>query len=287
MTVPAAPTEPRADFFLVGCQKSATTWIHRCLREHPQIYVPEADELHFFDINYHRGFDWYRRFFQASERGLRIGDTTSSYVRAPEVPGRIHEYNPEARIIVSLRNPIDRAFSHYWHEKKKQKIAFRFEELFENYDLFESWIATGFYFQHLKRFYEYFPEHRVLVLVFEDIQANPEAFIRRVFEFLDVDASFEPQVLHSRVNVAGRNFEGAAKLKQRTRGYALRVWKALPERTRTFLKSRGLGSGSMPRVETEYEKGLDAEIRAQLREIYEPYNALLAEHLGRDLSMWT
>ena len=109
-------------FFLAGFQNCATTWLHRCLEEHPQIFVPNVDMVHYYDMNYHRGRDWYEKFYQSYNQEQMRGDTTVSYARSELAIKRIAKTNSNAKIILSLRNPITRAFSHYWHEKKKGKI---------------------------------------------------------------------------------------------------------------------------------------------------------------------
>ncbi|MEL6493217.1 MAG: sulfotransferase domain-containing protein, partial [Cyanobacteria bacterium J06621_3] len=144
------------NFFLAGCQKTGSTWIHQCFREHPEIYVPQDDAIHYFTINYYKGLSWYQQYYQEQLNETMIGDTTPSYIRDPFVPRRIFNYCADAKIIITLRNPIDRAFSHYWHEKKKKKIAFDFSEVIRNYDLYQNWIVPGFYYEHLQKFYEWF-----------------------------------------------------------------------------------------------------------------------------------
>jgi hypothetical protein len=268
------------DFFLVGCQKSATTWLHRCFREHPDIFVPEEDELHYFDIHYDRGDDWYQHYYHESLGEKRLGDTTSSYIRSPYVPRRIADYNPDAQIIVSLRNPVERAFSHYWHERKKKKIAFEFEEIFSNYDLFESWIATGFYDEHLKRYYDHFDENQVLVLIFEDLREDSSSFIREVFSFLGVDPEFQPSVLDQTVNSAWYRLFGADRFKEK----AINV---LTEPINVLSNSAAARMRDYFRPESEYERGMDAETRSRLQSIYRPHVSALEDQLGRSLKNWT
>lgn len=189
-------------FFLAGFQKCATTWLHRCLEEHPQIFVPNVDMVHYYDMNYHRGRDWYEKFYQSYNQEQMRGDTTVSYARSELAIKRIAKTNSNAKIILSLRNPITRAFSHYWHEKKKGKIQFGFQEIFENYDLFSDWIETGFYSIAIKRVKKYFSEVKLYILLFDDIEADPKTAIQKFYEFLCVDSDFEPTYLTKKVNVA-------------------------------------------------------------------------------------
>ncbi|MEX0322900.1 MAG: polysaccharide deacetylase family protein [Puniceicoccaceae bacterium] len=240
--------QKRVNFFLSGFQKSGTTWLHRCLRDHPEVYVPEEDEVHYFDIHHHSGTDYYQPHYDEWAGEPLIGDTTSSYMRHPEVAERIHHYNPQAKIIATVRNPVDRAFSHYWHEKKKAKIQFEFEEWHSNYDLFESWIATGFYSMHLDRFEKLFGRENMLVLVQEEMLENPKAALQSVFSFLGVDSEFECPHALRKVNVAPPSRAGQPK--------------------------------------TEYERGMKPESRDELEKVFRDETKRLEDWLGRPIEVW-
>lgn len=275
------------NFFLAGCQKSATSWLHRCFGEHPEIYVPEKHMVHFFDIHFREGLAWYQQFYADFAGEKAIGDTTVSYIREPAVPERIAAHEPNAKLIFSLRNPIDRAFSHYWHEKKKRKIAFKFEEVFANYDLYQSWVVPGFYYRHLTRFYDCFPEEQILVILVDDIANDPGATVRRVFTFLDVEPGFVPPSLHKRANAAWYRPIGFERLGQDLYAVLTRLVRTLlPAQVRRVVKERYLGGETPGRIRSEYEEGMKPETRAQLREIFRPENEKLAALLGRDLSAW-
>jgi hypothetical protein len=196
------------------------------------------------------------------------------------VPRRIADYNPDAQIIVSLRNPVERAFSHYWHERKKKKIAFEFEEIFSNYDLFESWIATGFYDEHLKRYYDHFDENQVLVLIFEDLREDSSSFIREVFSFLGVDPEFQPSVLDQKVNSAWYRLFGVDRFKEE----AINV---LTKPINVLSNSAAAKVRNYFRPQSEYERGMDDETRARLQSIYRPHISALEDQLSRSLENWT
>ena len=248
-------------FFLAGYQKTASTWLHHCLLEHPDVYVPDGDATHFFDIYYYRGLDWYRTFFQDAVGYRQIGDTTPSFMRSHTSRVRMARFNPAAKIIVTLRNPIERAFSHYWHEKKKRKINYRFEEcLSNNVDIFDDWIATGFYYSHLTDLFALFPRQQVLVLFYDDLQESPTDFLDRTLRFLEVDTDFEPSVLKQAVNKA----------------WYRPTWSEMFDNLRNGRSLR----------ESEYDRGIDPEFRKRLQEVFRESNAKLGELVGRDLSHW-
>lgn len=234
-------------FFLVGCQKCATTWIHHALREHPDVQLAAEDELHFFDIHWERGRAYYERQYAGLPDRPCRGDTTSSYARDRRVPARIASWFPDARILIAAREPVSRAFSHYWHEKKKGKYTFTFEEVFSNYDLYDSWIATGFYVEHVKSFRRHFPADRVRVVLMEDLAADPGRFFADLCVYLGIDPSFRPSCLHERINVAPP------------------------------------GVGGQP---GEYSAGLAPQLRRHFQRVFAPYNRELAELTGLDLAAW-
>lgn len=252
---------PLPTFFLAGCQKCASSWIWRCLREHPDVFVPTTDAVHFFTIKYHRGFEWYEPFFGGYAGEPQVGDTTPQYWRNARARERMAAFNPHAKLILSVRNPIERAFSHYWHEKRKRKTNRPFADaLNNNIDVFESWIGSGFYMPHIRELLTLFPREQLLVVLYDDLQKNPRSFLRQIFEFLEVNPGFTPSVLNAPVNRATYR-------------------PGISECITNLLHGRRL-------FESEYDRGIDPRLRGELREIFRPYNDALAEFLGRDLSCW-
>lgn len=274
------------NFFVAGFQKCATTWLHHCLLEHPQIFVPELHMLHFFDIHYERGFEWYRSFFKDANHAVRIGDTTVSYARDPNAAKRISEFDPNVLIIFCLRHPIERAFSHYWHERKKGKISFQFEELFENFDLFDDWVRPGFYAEHISRFYEYFPKNQILILTVDDMELDPSQLIQEVYLFLGVDADFRPSSLLKRINQTWfkpgiiQKIEGAAG--NRTR----RTVNFIPETIKERIRQVGLKLSWSHDPRAEYLLGIPDHVRERLLNIFRPEVNKLSDIMQRDLSKW-
>src|SRR5690606_27558532 len=183
------------EIFHIGPQKSATTWIYRCLQEHPQVAAPPKDSIHYFDMFYAFGRSWYETFFANARPDQKLFDPTPSYIRAAQAPARIAKENPGARIVVSLRDPIERAFSHYWHMKKNRVITFEFSDVLDNYDLFSSWIEPGFYAEHIERYLEFFPREQILCQRFDDLERDPRLFLDQLLVFYGLDTNFTPSVL--------------------------------------------------------------------------------------------
>ena len=119
-------------FLIIGTMKGGTTSLHRYLRQHPEVFMPERKELNFFldeyagppidppeERNWSRGITWYERQFAGAERERAVGEASANYSRYPTYPGvaeRIAEVVPKVKIIYLVRNPIDRVFSHYLHD---------------------------------------------------------------------------------------------------------------------------------------------------------------------------
>lgn len=179
------------------------------MNEHPEILCSDKDSIHYFDMFYHFWEDWYYSNFdkESYKEDKKLFDPTPSYIRSPLAPKRIYEYNPDAKIILTIRNPIERAFSHYWHEKKKKKINFSFEEVFENYDLFSSRVEPWMYYMHIKRYLQYFNKDQILLTLFNEISENPEKYVKEVFSFVWVDDKFKPQNLYKTYNKAWFNYK--------------------------------------------------------------------------------
>ena len=180
------------NFLVIGAPRSGTTWIARNLREHPEICFSKNKELHFFDReeNYQRGIAYYESFFARCENQHAIGEATPDYIHVPIAATRIKEHLPNAKLIVSLRNPIDRVYSRYWNArgKYKENAHLSFEEKLREKPQF---IEEGLYFEHLSRYLNLFDRNQLLVLLFDDLKADGAAFMRRIYSFLEVDPEFQ------------------------------------------------------------------------------------------------
>lgn len=262
------------DIFHIGPQKAATTWVYRCLKEHPQICCPPKDSVHYYDIHYERGSHWYENHFSHAEPSQLLFDPTPSYIRSPIAIRRMASDNPKAKIVICIRHPVERAFSHYWHEKKKKRINYAFDEVLQNYDLFSSWVEPGLYAEHLKRIMQYFPQEQILCQLFDDLGRDPQAFLEQLTSFLGIERSFSPAVLKKRVNVAGyrRTLLGTCL------GVANRV-----------LERFGVGVDRVPTLLTgksEYQRGISPELHDSILRICKSDIEELERILSIDLSRW-
>jgi hypothetical protein len=193
------------DAMIIGAMKSGTSSLHNYLTQHPGVIAPLRKELHYFDVHYDQGERWYRaNFGRLGEPGLNL-DSSPYYLAHPLAPQRAHALVPHARLIVLLRDPVRRAYSHYWHERDKKRETLSFEEAIaaEPARLGDDeqrlargeirhsrahqhfgYLARGRYAEQLERWWRVYPREQTLVLRFEDLAREPMEVLARTLDFL-------------------------------------------------------------------------------------------------------
>lgn len=205
--------EVKIDFFVIGAARCGTTSLYHYLKQHQQVFLPNIKELNHFsrvesldkedyelpkeETLHHtkivEDIEAYSALFHKAKSGQRKGDISPSYLWKKETARRIYEHNPDAKIIVSLRNPVHRAFSHYL-----MNVAVGYESLegFEaalKADKNEIWgggnlyLEWSSYFEGLNEFIKYFGRENVLILLFEDWIKNKPAMLTKLFSFLEIN----------------------------------------------------------------------------------------------------
>lgn len=199
------------DFIGIGTSKAGTTWVSEMLDAHPGICMSEPKEVNYFNEqdnsyvninnpNYSKGFGWYKKHFLHWRAGQIIGEFTPKYLSDPKAPLRIKKAFPDAKLIVCLRNPVDRAFSQYNFIKYfKKKEARPFDEVVRKEP---QYIEKGLYYKHLNRYFQYFSKNQIHIIWFEDIKNHPDKVLKTLFRFLGVDETFNPLNAHKKINVA-------------------------------------------------------------------------------------
>lgn len=174
------------NFIIAGGQKCGTTSTAAILAGHPDVFVPAMKEIHFFDneSKVSRGVEFYQRFFRGAGLKRVILDITPNYMYAPEVPQRIKSMAPGVKLIFLVRNPVDRAYSHYWNSVRLQAVNSDFETALENNPVY---IEKGMYYKHLSRFLKIFQAEDILILRSEDLFNKPRIFIEKLSKFMDLD----------------------------------------------------------------------------------------------------
>ena len=180
---------PAPNFLGIGAHKCGTTWLSEVLRSHPEVFVAHGKEVMFFTDNRARGLGWYRAQFAGAGSAKAVGEFSVNYLeRGPEVAERIHALNPEMKLIVSVRDPVDRALSHYrWLQQLGRSELPPFLKAIET----EPALAgAGRYFANLEPYWQLFPDAQIHIERFDDIVADPVAVQRRLFRFLCVSEDF-------------------------------------------------------------------------------------------------
>jgi Sulfotransferase domain len=201
---------PLPNFLIVGAMRSGTTWLARCLGEHPSVFMAPRKELHYFDVDPDQGLDHYRQWFAAASDEIAIGEATQRYMYAPRAVDRIAEVLPDARLIAILRDPVDRAYSHYWLNRAHDREPLSFEEALDaeperierdaRSRFLYSYVDRGRYAEQLAYVLERFPRHSLHVLLFEAFRDHPSEAYADLCRFLTIDDRFRPGVLDRKVN---------------------------------------------------------------------------------------
>jgi hypothetical protein len=254
-----APVRTVPDFLIIGAQKCGTTFLYQLLVQHPRVKPAFVKEIHYFDLNFRKGNNWYRSYFPLQLRNTRTyitGEASPYYLFHPHAAKRASMVVPDAKLIILLRNPVDRAYSHYQHQVKrvpeKARETLTFEEAIEAEERIlpsevskmlqdeyyqspshrtRSYLSRGIYIDQLLVWSSFFPRRRMFVLKSEDLFDDTTNALERVLDFL-----------------------------------AIPYW--TPE------------AYSIPN-KREYT-GVDPVVRQRLEEYYEPHNQRLYEYLGVD-----
>ncbi len=196
---------PLPDFLILGAQKAGTTALYAYLRWHPGITGPSWKEVSYFDRHYRRGASWYRGHFPIGAGDRLVGEASPGYLFHPLAPERVRTTVPEAKLIALLRDPVDRALSHYHHEVALGREALSFEEAIDaepertrgeehrmvgepGYFSHAWWdytyLARGRYAEQLERWLAVFPREQLFVVASEELASDPGQTYSRVLEFL-------------------------------------------------------------------------------------------------------
>lgn len=172
------------DFLYIGTSKAGSTWLFNALAHHHDVHLASSKGLYYFDEHFDKGSNWYLGQFAAAGDQRAVGEISHSYLSSPEAAARIADLNPRMRMLVCLREPVDRAFSDYLDLVKNGQHAGSFESALE---CFPRLVDRGLYATHLERYVQRFPRSQLHVSLFDDLRADPQAYGDDVFAFLGVE----------------------------------------------------------------------------------------------------
>ncbi|WP_413161547.1 tetratricopeptide repeat protein [Capilliphycus salinus ALCB114379] len=186
------------DFMIIGTQKGGTTSLYYYLAKHPQIMPSLIKEIDFWSTKYNRGIDWYLAHFPPilADKNILTGEATPSYLDHRETAERLFEVFPKTKLIVVLRNPIERTVSHYyqwvnmnWEFRSLEKAMISEIERLSvpnasYWNQPNSYIARSIYVEFLKKWLDVFPREQIFIISSENFYSNPPGTLKQIFDFL-------------------------------------------------------------------------------------------------------
>jgi len=287
------------DFAIIGAARCGTTSLHAYLRQHPDVFMSPEKETDFFSLGdlppeevpalasaYRaRTRAEYERFFREAGDARAVGEASPTYLFYPRSAERMQQAIPDAKVICILRDPVERAYSHFALARKmgfekvedfEAAVALEDERWRHDRSMRFTYARASFYHDGLREFWRRFPREQILILLFQDFAADPLATMRRVHEFLGVDPRRVPDVgiRHNRSMLP--------------RSGLVREAFGRPFRLRRFLQ-RNLPPRLVTRLGNAIMRpppGLAPAIRARLLPRFTEDVARLEALLDRDLSAW-
>ena len=274
-------------FIGLGAQKAASSWIYSVLKDHPQVCVSDPKELDFFSKFYEFGFQWYEGFFDDCGACVAAGEVSPSYLDSADAPLRAHSYNPDFRIIVSLRDPIERAFSNHLHEIREKRLTggdTDFEAGLANNPMY---IERGRYATHLQRWFDRFDRRQILVLFQEEIVRAPQEHASAIYRHLGLEDGYRTPFAEAQVNRSHVARSQAREAMVRGVGSAMR-WLGGPhmvERVKQIGPVRKFRMANRVDVR-DIVPPMAPETRAWMQKEFAEEVLLLARMLNRDSLPW-
>jgi len=207
------------EFLIVGAQKAGTTSLYNCLKQHPDILPATTKEIHYFSQHFNKGLDWYLQHFPLREMRKISGEASPFYLFHPHSAKRIASELPDIKIIILLRNPAQRAISHYHQQARRHHEKLSMMDAFQQEDarIENAWnkllagkqisgmkiqqcsyLKRGLYLEQIQRYETYFPAEQICLLESSHFFDHPQDFLGKVFRFLNVDPHFSPTDLWPR-----------------------------------------------------------------------------------------
>ena len=291
------------NFLIIGVQKGGTTSLINYLAEHPDVFVPFEKEISYFhsDVFYKKGVEYYKKFFKGWKGEKLVGHApVNTLFYAKKAAKRIYDFNREMKLIVIFRNPIDRAYSHYWYCKRncledgltfEEAIERELELLKQNNELEELqcvyYLSHGLYYDQIKEYLKYFPQDQMLFLLYEDMKKDLKSTLKRVYSFLGIKDYFSEDLLSKKYNVASMP---RIKILQKIiykDNIIKDLYKSLiPETLRFFLKEKLISPLVSKNLQKFQYEPMKPSTRKFLQNFFKEHNEKLHKLIGIDISQW-
>ena len=222
--------KPIPHFLGIGTQKGGTTSLYQILKLHPEVFLPNNKEIHYFTKHFELGEEWYVNHFNLARPGQIRGEITPYYLFHEAVPNRIYQFNPRMLLIVLLRDPVARTISQYFHSKRlglenlelnqaleeeSQRLA-NIEDIIHKPDgkhfsyQEHSYISRSQYDIQLKRYFKLFKKTNILILRSEDLFANKRSVLNQISQFLKIN-HFDQNTLIPKANSGNNESENISE----------------------------------------------------------------------------
>jgi len=284
----------KPNLFVIGAMKSGTTSLHEYLATHPQIAMSKQKEPAFFaeEFTLRRGENWYLSLFPQDAHYRYLGESSTQYTRLPlfdGVPQRLHQFNPDARLIYIMRNPFDRLVSHYWHAVQIRPILKGHGEhrslLYAIRNSPETYLATSNYALQLAPYIQLFGRESLHTLTFESLVANPQRELDEIYNWLDLPS-------HSLSGQLGRAHNATPKDITSPAGagilYRIRfsdAWDRLAPYVPEKFKRRGKQRAYRTPNPEQWRQEI-ARLRAEISGLQSKQLDALSRLLGREFPEW-
>jgi hypothetical protein len=269
------------NFLIIGAAKAGTTSLYHYLRAHPDVYMTRVKEPRYY---WHEGWsqvpavrtrEGYERLFDGVTSQRAVGEASPQYLDSPTAPDRIKADLPDAKLIVSLRDPVDRAYSSYLGRLRSGNERSALGDAMRPGSYY---CETSRYYPRLSRYFARFPRSRIKVILFDDLVADTRAVVKELFDFLAIDGAVD-------VDVATAHNIGLVPRWPGVNSLVVRALDAVHEMLPSPMQGTGLGA-RVHRLILRPPDPLPVPVRRRLREYFRDDIASTGALIGRDLSRW-
>jgi hypothetical protein len=288
------------DFLIIGAPKSGSSYLHRCMEAHPQVYMPSGETIAFDDRAHVNGGLEKIKDIERRGVGKKVGIKRPALLAIPEAPRRIFEHSPNAKLVAILRNPVDRAVSAYFYlimrgflpilplnEGMKRVLDGNIP------DSQKKFLEYGFYHKHIVRYLHYFRREQMFILINSELRKFPDRVISEIYSHIGVDKTYNPRVPARRSNLGVYSLPRLKFINLRNRF----VFRFDEDMTRAFRKTgilakvmniviRGGDYAILSHIFNNEEEKLAPDLRERIRDIYMEDIIRLEDFLDKRLDDW-
>jgi len=268
------------DFIIIGAPKAGTTWLARCLRQHPGVFLPQ-NEIQYWTNADDAVSAAYESHFAGAAPGQIIGERSNSYLIRPDVAAKISRHLPAAKLLALLRNPIDRAYSGYCMRLRNGQVTRDIDQFLDpERSRCPEILDNSLYGKHIKTYLAHFTRDRMHFVIFDDIEARPAEALTELSAFLGIDPLTEQMLVTEKINSKEKLRFPPSLVRAMKRHRGLKALGGMVRETSLgrYLRKVLPRSTSYPPLSDELRARLAAYFRADIDEA--------SSIVGRDLRAW-